>query len=68
MFGTLEDVEGMKLKAWRTKQEENDTAETPEEELDDEERGDRSGAWFMGEEPEKPPLVVEKREVEVEIT
>lgn len=60
MFGTLEDVEGMKLKPWGKTESEGEDSEELEKE-------DKSGMWVAGEEPGKLALVVEKGEVEFEI-
>lgn len=69
MLGTLQDVEGMKFRAWMPKEQEEreKKEETPEEEWDEEERESRTGPWFMGEEADKLALIVEKGEVEFEI-
>lgn len=65
MFGTLEDVEGMKLGAWKEDKEESD--ETPEEDLDDWEKEERKGPWFRGENAYKLVLFIEKGEVDFKV-
>ncbi|KAL9105976.1 MAG: hypothetical protein Q9227_008931 [Pyrenula ochraceoflavens] len=65
MFGALEDVEGMKLGAWKEDKEDSD--ETPEEDLDDWEKEERRGLWFRGENAEKLALVIEKGEVDFQV-